>query len=140
MRRIKKKWTQEENRIVMECYRRSKRKINWYRQRMHAIWRDKGIFNITEQRLMDQQSQIRKKQWLTKLELEEIQRRIEDRVHGHVPNDSENEDDQWFLGFDGKGGGVFLKDVRVVVQDIGNWHEGVEFSFRIKEELQEDEK
>ena len=55
---------------------------------MHAIWRDKGMFNITEQRLMDQQSQIRKKQWLTKLELEKMQRRIEDERHGHVRNDS----------------------------------------------------
>ena len=24
---------------------------------MHAIWRDKGMFNITEQRFMEQQSQ-----------------------------------------------------------------------------------
>ena len=89
---------------------------------------------------MDQQSQIRKKQWLTKLELEEIQRRIEEEPHGHVPNDSESEDKQWFLGFDEKGGDVFLKDVRMVVEDIVNRHENVEFGFRIKEELQEDEK
>ena len=37
--RIRKKWRQE-NRIVMECYYRSKPKINGYRQRMHAIWKD----------------------------------------------------------------------------------------------------
>ena len=98
------------------------------------------MFNVTEQRVMEQQSQIRKKQWLTKLELEEIQRRIEDEPHGNVPNDSESEDEQWFLDFDEKGGDVFLKDVRVVVEDIGNRHENVEFGFRIKEELQEDEK
>ena len=69
---------------------------------MHAIWKDKGVFNITKQRLMDQQSQIRKKQGLTKLELEDIQRRTEDEPHGHVPNDSESEDEQWFLVFDEK--------------------------------------
>ena len=34
--------------------------------------REKGMFNITEQKLMDQQIQTRKKQWLTKLELEEM--------------------------------------------------------------------
>ena len=56
----------------MDCYYRSKPKINGYQQRMHTIWRDKGMFNINEQRLIYQQSQIRKKQWLTKLELEEI--------------------------------------------------------------------
>ena len=58
----------------------------------------------------------------------------------HVPSDSESEDEQWFLGFNGKGGGIFLKDIRVVVEDIGNRHENVEFSSRIKEELLEDEK
>ena len=39
-----------------------------------------------------------------------------------------------------KSGDVFLKDVRVVIEDIGNilssW-ENVDFGFRIKEELQE---
>ena len=45
---------------------------------------------------MDQQSLIRKKQWLTNLELEEIQTRIEDKPHDYVPNDSESEDEQWF--------------------------------------------
>ena len=74
------------------------------------------------------------------MELEEIQRRIEYEPHGHVPNDSKSEDEQWFLEFDEKGGDVFLKDVRVVVENIGNRHENVEFGFMIKEELQEDEK
>ena len=74
------------------------------------------------------------------MELEEIQRRIEDEPHGHVPNDSKSEHEHCFLGFVEKGGDVFLKDVRVVVEDIGNRHENVEFRFRIKGELLEDEK
>ena len=69
-----------------------------------------------------------------KLELEEIQRRIEGEPH------SKSKDEQWFLDFDEKGGGVFLKGVKVVVEDTGNRHENVEFGFRIKEELQQDEK
>ena len=107
---------------------------------MHAIWRDKGVLNLTKQRLMDQQSQIKKKQWLLNLELEEIQRRIEDKrkPHAHVPSDSESEDEPWFLGFHEKRGDVFLKDVSVVVEDIGNQHENVEFGFNIKDELLED--
>ena len=63
----------------MECYYPNKPKLNGYWQQMYATWTDKAMFNTTEQRLMDQQSQIRKKQWLTNLELEEIQRRIEDK-------------------------------------------------------------
>ena len=51
------------------------------------------------------------------MELDEIQRRIEDEPHGsHLKNNSENEEKQWFLGFAEKGGDVFLKDVRMVVE------------------------
>ena len=79
-------------------------------------------------------------QWLKKSELEEIQRKIEDKSHGHIPNDSKNEGEQWFLGFNRKGSEVFLKDVRVFAQNIGNRNENVEFGFRIKEELLGDKK
>ena len=89
---------------------------------------------------MDQQSQTRMEQWLKKSELEEIQSRIEDKPHGHIPNDSKSEDEQWFLGFNEKGREVFLKDVRVFAQNMGNRNENVEFGFRIKEELLEDKK
>ena len=37
---------------------------------------------------MNQQSLIRKKQCLRKLEPEEIQRRMEDEPHVHVPNNT----------------------------------------------------
>ena len=66
---------------------------------------------------MDRQRQIKTKQWLTKLKLDEIQRSMEDEPHGrHLQNNSENEEKQWFLGFAEKGGDVFLKDVRMVVE------------------------
>ena len=71
-------------------------------------------FYITEQRIVDRRTQIRKKQQLTKLKLNEIQRRIEDEPHVHVPSDSKSEDEQWLLGFNEKGGGAFLKDVRMI--------------------------
>ena len=73
------------------------------------------------------------------LEIEEIQR-IEDEQHGHIPSDSKSKDEQWFLGFNEKGGDVFLTDVREVVEDIGNQYGNVEFGFKIKEEMLEDEK
>ena len=41
-------------------------------------------------------------------EIEEIKRRTEDELQGHVPNDSESENEQWFLGFNEKGGDVIL--------------------------------
>ena len=45
---------------------------NGYRKRMLQIWVEKEMFHVTEQRLVDQENQIRKKQWLSELELEEI--------------------------------------------------------------------
>ena len=44
------------------------------------------------------------------------------------------------VSFDEKGEDVFLKDPRVVVEDTGVQHGNVEFGFRIKKELLEDEK
>ena len=59
VRRIRKNWTQEENRIVMECYYRKKPNIDGYQQRMYTIWKDKGMFNITEQRLIYGPTKVR---------------------------------------------------------------------------------
>ena len=71
------------------------------------------------------------------MEFEQIQRKIEDEPHGHVPNDSKSKDEQWLLYFDENGRFVFLKDVRVVVEDTGNQHENVECGFKIKKKLLE---
>ena len=47
-----------------------------YQKRMIAIWREIGIFEITEQRLVDQVRVIRTNEWLTdSLELQEIRRK-----------------------------------------------------------------
>ena len=67
-------------------------------------------------------------------------RNTEDKPHGHVPDDSESKNEQWLLAFHEKGGDIFLKDVRVVAEDIGNRYENGEFGFRIKKELQGDER
>ena len=44
-----------------------------HRERMHMIWKEKGIFDIKEQRLLDQKWQIFTKRWLSDLELNEVQ-------------------------------------------------------------------
>ena len=54
----KMKWSR--NIAVMECYYLSKpvdessRPLRRYRQRMHAVWKERGLKKITEQRLSDQ--------------------------------------------------------------------------------------
>ena len=45
-------------------------------------------FYVTEQRFVDQANQIRRRKWLSELELEEIQRNIEDSVFGQRISES----------------------------------------------------
>ena len=68
----------------MECFYLSDPKTRGYRKRMHMLWKDRKMVHVTEQRLIDQKNQIIKKQWLSSLELEEIQRNIEDATYGGV--------------------------------------------------------
>ena len=56
----------------MECYILSEPERRGYLDRMREIWLQKGLFEITKQRLGDQVRQIKKKGWLTDVEIEEI--------------------------------------------------------------------
>ena len=75
-----------------------------------------GIFNVTEQRLVDQKKKIFKRIWLRDLELEEIQRYIEDIEHGEVLLASDEEEGR-FLEFDHERQDVFMKESEVVLQE-----------------------
>ena len=48
-----RKWSREENRVVMQCYYRSEYRRNGYRKTMHVIWNEMGMCNVG-QRLVDQ--------------------------------------------------------------------------------------
>ena len=79
---VRTKWSKDVNKVVMECFFRSKpfdvegKPIRGYRQRMMREWRERGVFDVTEQRVCDQARMIRKNGWLSQLELENIQRKI----------------------------------------------------------------
>ena len=99
------KWNRDMNIAVMECYYLSKpvdesgRPVRGYRQRMHAVWKERGLPKITEQRLCDQARAIRKNEWFTSVELDEIRRRItavdeeiEEQSAGRVDTEDEQGD------------------------------------------------
>ena len=69
-----------------------------------------GMFNVTEQRLVDQKNNALKRKWLSDLELEEIQRNIEDIGNVEVGLESDV-DEGWFLGFDREGQDMFMKRI-----------------------------
>ena len=49
----RRKWTSQENKIVMECYLLTEPKIRGYRKHMLILWLQKGMFWVSEQRLVD---------------------------------------------------------------------------------------
>ena len=57
---MRRKWTSQEIKIVMECYLLSDPKIRGYRKRMLSLWLQKGMFWVSEQRLVDQANTIRR--------------------------------------------------------------------------------
>ena len=91
------KWNKEVNKAVMECFYRSKpfdeegKSVRGCRQRMFREWRDRGLFESTEQRVCDQTRAIRKNGWLSQLELEAIKRQVEDEFQGEFGEDDPTE-------------------------------------------------
>ena len=87
--------------MIMECYFQSKPTdkngvpIRGYRQRMYKAWQEKGIFQLTEQRITDQARAIRKNGWLTDIELEGIKRRVlnEERQEREEMPERQDQDD-----------------------------------------------
>ena len=72
----RKKWTSQENKIVVGCYLLSEPKIRGYRKRMQNLWLQKRMFLVSEQRLVDQAIPICKNSWMTELEIEELGRTV----------------------------------------------------------------
>ena len=72
----RRKWTSQENKIVMECYLLSEPKIRGYRKRMLSLWQQRGMFWVSEQILVDQANTIPRNIWMTELEMEELERKV----------------------------------------------------------------
>ena len=49
----RRKWTSQENKVVVECYLLSEPKIRGYRKSMQSLWLQKDMFWVSEQRLVD---------------------------------------------------------------------------------------
>ena len=72
----RRKWTSEENKIVMECCLLSEPRVRGYRKHMLSLWLQKSMFWVSEQRLMDQANTIHRNSWRTELEIEELERNV----------------------------------------------------------------
>ena len=56
---LRRRLTEEENKLVMRCFYQSNPTRRVYRKQMIAIWREVVTFEITEQGLVDQARVIR---------------------------------------------------------------------------------
>ena len=60
----------------MEWYLLSEPKIRKYRKHMLSLQLQKGMFWVSEQRLVYQANAIRQNSWMTELEIEELERKV----------------------------------------------------------------
>ena len=72
----RRKWTSQENKIIMECYLLSETKIRGYKKRMLNLWLQKGMFWVLEQLLVDQVNTICRNSWMNEFEIEELERKV----------------------------------------------------------------
>ena len=71
-----RKENSQENKVVMECYLLSEPKIRGYRKHMLSLWLQKGMFWVSEERLVDQTNTIHRNSWMTELEIEELEMKV----------------------------------------------------------------
>ena len=60
----------------MKCHLMSEPNKRGFRKRMHNIWKDIGVFKLSEQKLAGQVLVIGNNGWLSEIEIEEITREI----------------------------------------------------------------
>ena len=56
----RRKWSSQEKKIVIECCLLSEPKVRGYRKQMLSLWLNKGMFWVSEQRLVDHANTIRR--------------------------------------------------------------------------------
>ena len=67
------------NNFVMECYYESEPERRGFMKRMKRKGDDKGLFQLSAQRLLDQVRVIKTNEYFSKVELEEIRRKVKNR-------------------------------------------------------------
>ena len=60
----------------MEFFVLGEPKVRGYRKHMLSLWLNKGMFWVSEKRLVDQANTIRRNSWMTESEVEELERKL----------------------------------------------------------------
>ena len=91
---VKRKWSKADYKVAMECFLRAQKGGRGVGKRTLDLWLDRGMFDISENNLMRQIRVIKKKQWLTSIEIEEMKRLIENGSQEGVETDVGDETPQ----------------------------------------------
>ena len=60
----------------MKGYLLSEPKVTGYRRQMLNLWLNKGMFWVSEQRLLDHAKTIHRNSWMNELEIDELERNL----------------------------------------------------------------
>ena len=110
----KVKWTKEFNKQAIECYLRSQPNVRGYRKRMLTIWKTIGLFEVTEAQLTSQVRCIRDRGWLSEVEMEEIERKI-NKVDTEIQEEGTSDNKRTTTPNNDQG------DVRKETQEVHDW-------------------
>ena len=67
------------NKDAMECYYEGEPERRRFMRRMRRNWMDRGMFEVSAQRLLDQVRVIKTNEYFSKVELEEIRMQVKNR-------------------------------------------------------------
>ena len=91
----RKRWGKEVNMLVMKCFYFSEPMKRGYRKRMIQRWNEIGVFELTEQQLANQKRAIVVNEWLSDVELSELEKEVQKENEPDMENlpDMEKEPD-----------------------------------------------
>ena len=143
--KAKIKWTKALNKIVMKCYLKSDPSVRGYRRRMHDIWKEIGLFELSEQNLVGQARVIRTNEWLSSIEVEELKREIEREKmpHGTLENSIRIEQNQSVVQIENENSfpteGISLNETINLMKGDGFSEEEIDIFKMIHEQLHNDD-
>ena len=76
----KHKWTQEENRMLWNCYFDSDKNVRGYIEKMRRLWIERGGREMAKKRLRTQVQNIEKKKMLSDIEIGEIVGQVKQKM------------------------------------------------------------
>ena len=91
----RQRWTKEMNKIVMRCFYYSEPKKSGFQKRMLARWKDIGVCECSDSKLLNQCRSIKTNGFLSEMELKELEQEVQREKNGPgVENEPSMEEEE----------------------------------------------